>query len=120
MKSSEFEARKRNMTNYFKSDKFKENDYGERTYYTGKRNLKELGYVLGLVFGDVQEVISSDYIKTNEGRIIGGYITARIYIDADFNGFYQGTAGAAVYMKFNLIENAFYTEQSQTLEGLNF
>ncbi|QWU14273.1 hypothetical protein SAMN04487895_101570 [Paenibacillus sophorae] len=118
MKSSEFEARKSNLRNYFFSDKFQENEYGERVYYKGKRNLKELGYILDLAFGDVYEPIKSDYIKNYEDKIIGGYIIARMFVDADFNGFNQGTAGADVFVKYNLTENSFYMDQSQTLEWL--
>ncbi|MFX3643348.1 MAG: hypothetical protein ACE3L7_32650 [Candidatus Pristimantibacillus sp.] len=120
MNSREYEEKKQNLRNYFNSDKFRENEIGERVYYKGRRNLKELKYILDLVFGEDYTVITESPLKNETGTMIGGFITCKIYVSADFNGFHQGTAGAYVYTRFNLIENAYYLEQSQTIEGLDF
>ncbi|MCP1184974.1 hypothetical protein [Paenibacillus sp. 1781tsa1] len=119
MNSMDFEARKGNLRTYFLSDKFKENELGERVYYKGKRNLKELKYILDLVFGDDYEIINETYLQNSLSKEIGGYITCKMYVDADFNGFNQGAAGDNVFARFNLTENAFYMEQAQTIEGLD-
>lgn len=120
MNFREYEEKKQNLRNYFHSDKFKENKLGERVYYKGKKNLKELRYILDLVFGDNYTVITEGVLKSETDQQIGGFITCKIYVASDFNGFHQGTAGDYVYTRFNLIENAYYLEQSQTIEGLDF
>ncbi|PZT57374.1 hypothetical protein [Paenibacillus silvae] len=120
MNSMEFESRKGNLRAYFLSDKFKENEFGDKIYYKGKRNLKELKYILDLVFGDAYEIISEAYIQNNLRDKIGGSITCKVYVDADHNGFNQGKAGDDAYVRFNLTENAYYVEQAQTIEGLSY
>ncbi|WP_010499998.1 hypothetical protein [Paenibacillus elgii] len=119
MNSTEFEKRKSNLYHYLtNTEKWKENEFGELTYYKGKRNLKELRYLLELVFGGDMEIISEEFIRNYDEDIIGGSITLRIYVDADFNGWNQGSSGADVFMKFSLVENAYYSNQSSSLEGL--
>ncbi|RNB59469.1 hypothetical protein EDM57_04830 [Brevibacillus gelatini] len=119
MNTKEFEQRKRNLSQYFRNrEKWKENDEGELVYYKGKRNLKELKFILQLVFGDELEIISEDYYMNFENQVIGGSITGKIFVDADFNGAYQGTRGSDVYIRFTLIETAYFCDQSSSLDGL--
>lgn len=89
-------------------EKSGKNKYGEVIYYKSKRNLKELKFLLPLVFGDEIEVLSEDYYKTDDGEIIGGSISGVIYVDASFNGMHQGTKGADVYIKFTLVETSYF------------
>lgn len=120
MNASSFEERKRNLYRYFTNrDKWREIESGEIFYYKGKRNLKELQFILDLVFGDKYQAISTEYFYNNEKRIIGGSVICEMYVDADFNGWYQGTAGATVFTKFTLVETSYFVVQSSTLEGLN-
>ena len=119
MYSKEFNRLKNNIFNHFRNrEKWKENEDGTFTYYKGKRNLKALGYVLDIAFGDEFEIESKEYFHDNEGNIIGGSITGSIYVDADFNGGNQGTKGASVWLKFTLCEDAYFYNQADQLENL--
>ncbi|MGK4040902.1 hypothetical protein AB0Y20_01275 [Heyndrickxia oleronia] len=61
MYSSEFDERIKIITNYFRNEyKWKFNEYGDYTYYKGKRNLKELEFMVDLVLGDTMEVIKTN------------------------------------------------------------
>jgi hypothetical protein len=82
MKSSEFYNRKKNLVKYFlNEEKWSINKYGEFEYYKGKRNLRELRFILDLVFGDEMKILSEIYEKDDKGKIIGGSIIGEIYSD---------------------------------------
>lgn len=119
MNATEFAERRKNLFNYFNNqEKWKENEFGEFVYYKGKRNLKELKFLLQLVFGDDLEILVEDFFKNYDEEIIGGSISGKIFVDADFNGMRQGTNGADVFIKFTLVENAYFNNQASSLETL--
>ncbi|MCY9738138.1 hypothetical protein M5X17_31085 [Paenibacillus alvei] len=120
MRTLEFESRKNNLGRYFNNEnKWKRNEEGDFIYYKGKRNLKELKYIIELMFGDVMTIISEDYFKTEQGKVIGGSIIGKVYVNAEMNGMYQGTAGADVYIRFTLWEHGYFTNQASQVEYLD-
>lgn len=119
MNSTQYNERLMMIYRYFKNEyKWKTNDEGEQTYYKGKKNLKELKFIVNVIFDDELEILKEAFFFNNEGSIIGGTLTGKIYVDADSNGMYQGTGGSRIFVKFFLCETAYFTNQSQTLEFL--
>ncbi|MDG0950675.1 hypothetical protein [Bacillus paranthracis] len=87
-------------------------------YYKGKRNLKEIEFIVSTVFGELSNVIQKGYYFNLEDECIGGYIIIHLYVDADFNGMNQGTKGDYLYCKFSLFEDTYSTDQSGDLDYL--
>lgn len=109
------------IVNKYFNDKYKwkfDDEEGLFQYYKGKRNLKELEFIISTVFQDIADILQKGYYYNMEDECIGAYIIIYLYIDADFNGANQGTAGDYVYCKFNLYSNLFSYDQSYYLDNL--
>ncbi|MFJ8528531.1 hypothetical protein [Bacillus sp. NPDC094106] len=87
-------------------------------YYKGKRNLKEIAFIISTVFGDLADVVQKGYYYNLDGKCVGGYIIIHLFVDADFNGMNQGTKGDYLYCKFNLFEETYSVDQSNDLDYL--
>ena len=119
LNSFQFEKAKDRLSEYFRNKKkWKTDECGEFIYYKGKRNLSELEFALQLAIGDDMEIISTEYCRNAKGDVIGGSIVGRIFVDADFNGWNQGTEGANVFIRFTLCETAYYIGQAGILDRL--
>ncbi|WP_460271886.1 hypothetical protein [Bacillus sp. NEAU-Y102] len=108
------------IAKYFRSEhrwRYDE-DEGELRYYKGKRNLKELEFIADMVFGDISDVVQKGYYYNTDGECTGAYIVIHLYVDADFNGANQGTAGDYSYLIVSLFENTFSLNQSTGLADL--
>ncbi|WP_088362958.1 hypothetical protein [Bacillus cereus] len=105
---------------YF-NDRYKwkfDEEEGMFKYYKGKRNLKELEFIIRTVFQDIADIVQRGYYYNMDDECNGAYIIIYLYVDADFNGANQGTAGDYLYCKFNLFSKAFSYDQSQNLDYL--
>ncbi|MGG4499037.1 hypothetical protein [Brevibacillus reuszeri] len=119
MKSSDFNERTTMLYKYFTNDyRWKTNKHGDYIYYKGKRNLKELKFIVSVVFDYQLEILKEEFFMNGSDEIIGGTLICRCYVEADFNGINQGTAGANVFIKFTLWENGYFTTHASSLEGL--
>ncbi|WCK57655.1 hypothetical protein PP175_26840 (plasmid) [Aneurinibacillus sp. Ricciae_BoGa-3] len=119
MNSNQFTERMKMIYRYFNNQhKWKRNEEGELNYYKGKKNLKELKFIVNVIFDEEFEVMKESFFLNNEDSIIGGTLIGKIYVDADFNGMNQGTGGSWLFVQFTLCETAYFTNQSQTFERL--
>lgn len=119
MNHSEFNSRITMLREYYQNTyKWKIDEAGDYKYYKGKRNLKELEFMVNLILGDEIELINSKYVKNYEGKISGGEVIGKCYVDAEFNGMKQGTEGADIYVVFCLYETGYYSDQSDSLDRL--
>ncbi|HHT7008735.1 TPA: hypothetical protein ACTZ3A_001274 [Bacillus cereus] len=91
---------------------------GAFRYYKGKRNLKEIEFIVDTVFGDLSNKIQKGCYYNADGECVGGYVIIHLFVDADFNGMNQGTKGDYLYCKFNLFETVYTSDQSDCLEYL--
>lgn len=108
------------IAKYFRSEhrwRYDE-DEGALRYYKGKRNLKELEFIVDTVFGDISDVVQKGHYYNIDGDCVGSYLIIHLYVDADFNGAYQGTAGDYLYLSVSLFENDFSLNQSTGLDDL--
>lgn len=118
--SSMYTYLKRVVGKYF-WDKYRWNyddEEGSFRYYKGKRNLKEIEFIVSTVFGELSETIQKGYYRNTDGECVGGYIVVYLFVDADFNGMNQGTKGDYLYCKFNLFNGAYSCDQSSYLDYL--
>ncbi|WP_103108582.1 hypothetical protein [Brevibacillus reuszeri] len=119
MRSSDFNDRTAMLYKYFTNDyRWKTNNHGDYIYYKGKRNLRELKFIISVVFDYQLEILKEEYFMNGSDEVIGGSLICSCFVEADFNGINQGTAGAHVFIKFTLWENGYFTTQASSLEGL--
>ncbi|AFV21555.1 MULTISPECIES: hypothetical protein [Bacillus] len=118
--SSMFTYLKNVINKYFRDEyRWRYNDEeGAMRYYKGKRNLKEIAFIVSTVFGDLADVVQKGYYHNLDGECVGGYIIIHLFVDADFNGMNQGTKGDYLYCKFNLFEETYSVDQSIDLDYL--
>lgn len=120
MNSSEFAYRKEVISKYFINDcKWKIDENGDYTYYKNpKRCLKELKFMLEIVFQTELEIIKIQEFNNYNNELIGYSIIGSVDVCGDFNGINQGEGRAIEYIKFTLCHKAFFFNQSGNLEYL--
>ena len=114
MNSTEFRSKLDILNRYFQHSRFecKCNEDFEFQYHKGKKNLAELHEAIEIVFSDEYLLLNTKYITDLDKKIVGATMTCSFYIDADFNGFSQGTAGANCTVQFSLARYGYWTELS--------
>ena len=120
MRTGEFEYRKEILCKYFRNDyKWKHSQEGDYIYYKNpKKCLKELKFMLELIFQTELEIIKIQEFKNYNNELIGYSIIGSIDVCGDFNGIYQGEGRAIEYIKYTLCQTAFFFNQSSNLEYL--
>lgn len=121
MFSSEFQYRKSILHKYFiNSSKWKiNNDSGLYQYYKNpKRCLKELRFMVDIVFQNDYEILETKEIMNINNELVGYSIIGAVDVVGDFNGIYQGEGRCTEYLEIALCTNGFWFNQSTILDNL--
>lgn len=120
MLTSEFEHRKNIINKYFVNNiKWKYDDNGNYLYYKNpKRCLKELKFMIDIVFEYEFTLIEIREFKNNNHETIGYSVIGSVDVKGDFNGIYQGEGQETEYILYTLCYNGFFYNQSSNLDNL--
>ena len=122
MLASEFAKRQEILCRYFEHPHWKSTttDSGFK-YHKAKKNLKELKQAISIVFDESEchpEDMYECYEYDLDGNQIGATCVCSCYVNANFNGMYQGTGSGMIHTAYTLYEDIFAYKNSQHIEDL--
>lgn len=118
--ASEYSNRVKMIHKYFiNTYKWKINEDGDYQYFKNpKRCLKELQFIIDIIFDNNIELIDTIEYTNYENKLIGYSIVGKIEVKGDFNGVYQGEGCAFEYVKISLTSHQFSYNSSSLLESV--